>query len=254
MISRPVDNEEQRNLIGIWEKEAKIVALATFELTFAEIHICLDPDYRYLFPEIIAYAEEHLSAEGLLHILLPDNDRELQKIAARQGFTPTGEKEPVSVLDIPKYLTITLPEGFGIVSMADNWDFYQYNRVMWRGFGHEGEPAQEKEDIEWRETMLSSPHLLPELVLAVVSPQNTYASHCGLWYIPGSDYAYLEPLVTDPAYRQLGLGKAVLLEAARRAAELGAKEVYVCSEQQFYYNLGFYPLPSETWWKKSSSA
>jgi len=250
MISRPVDNEDQRNLIGLWEDNGVIVALATFELCFGEIHICIDNNYRFLLPEIIDYTEENLSAEGRSRIIISDNDRDLQRIAIVKGYLPSQDREPVSVLDMRTDLNYTLPDGFRIISMADGWDFYQYNRVMWRGFDHDGEPSQEREDIEWRETMLSSPHIIPELVLAVVEPNGNYASHCALWYIPGTNYAYVEPVATDHTYRKMGLGKAVVLEAIMRAGKLGAKEIYVYSDQQFYCNLGFYPVVSETWWEK----
>ena len=253
MISRPVDNEEQRNLIGIWEDGEKIVALTTYELTFGEIHICIDPPYRFLIPEIIAYAEQYLSASGRLRIIIPDSDREFQRKAMEKGYRPLEENEPVAVLDITEDLNYDLPAGYKIISMAEEWDFCKYNRVMWRGFGHDREPSQDREDIEWRETMLSSPHLTPELVIAVKEPGGNYASHCGLWYLPGSEYAYVEPLATDPTYRKMGLGKAALLEAIIRARKMGAKEVFVCSEQQFYYNIGFYPLPAETCWEKKLS-
>ena len=250
MISRPVDDEEKRAFIGIWSYSDKIVALVTFELSFGVVHISTDREYKHLIPEIITYAEEHLSVRDSLEILIPDDDRDFQRLALKQGYLPTEEKEPVSVIDFQNNLDYTLPEGFKIVCMSDRWDFFKYNRVMWRGFGHAGEPSQEREDIEWRKTMLSSPHLNPDLVVAVVSPNGNYASHCGLWHLPGQIYSYIEPLVTDPDYRNLGLGKAALFEALKRTEAMGAKEAYVCSDQQFYYNLGFYPLTTETVWKK----
>jgi predicted N-acetyltransferase YhbS len=73
-------------------------------------------------------------------------------------------------------------------------------------------------------------------------------SHCGLWYNLGDTYSYVEPVATDPEYRKMGLGKAVVYEALLRGMQLGAKEAYVVSSQQFYYNIGFKPFTTETWW------
>jgi predicted N-acetyltransferase YhbS len=58
--------------------------------------------------------------------------------------------------------------------------------------------------------------------------------------------AYVEPVATDPDYRKMGLAKAAIYEAVLRAAKLGAKEAYVISSQQFYYNIGFRPNSTET--------
>ncbi|MGM0438425.1 MAG: GNAT family N-acetyltransferase [Bacillota bacterium] len=250
MISRPVEDEDLRNMIGIWEDNGMIVALATYELSFGEIHICIDDKYRFLIPEVLSYAEKHLSKDNTLRISIANNDRDIQRLILNNGYYPTQERQNVSILDIKDSMKYSLPEGFKIISMEDEWDFYQYNRVMWRGFNHDGEPEQKDDDIEWRKTMLSSPHLDPKLVLSIIGPDSNFVSHCGLWYMPDSHYAYVEPVATDPDYRKMGLGKACVFEAAIRAGELGARAAYVCSSQQFYYNIGFYPAFTETWWEK----
>jgi predicted N-acetyltransferase YhbS len=70
-----------------------------------------------------------------------------------------------------------------------------------------------------------------------------------MWYEPGTDYALVEPVATDPDYRLMGLGRAAVLEGVIRCGKLGAKRAYVGSSQQFYYNIGFYPAASGTWWE-----
>lgn len=253
LMSRPVEHEELKNKIGLWEDAGKIVALATFELTFGEVFVCIDSNYYHLVEEIISYAKEYLSDEGHLKIIINDNNKNFQMIAAKCGFRPTQKKENIAILDTTDDLDYELPEGFYVVSMADNWDFYQYNRVMWRGFNHEGEPSQTDEDIDWRKTMLSSPHLNPELIVSIAAPNGDYVSHCGLWHSSNQHYAYVEPVATDPSYRKLGLAKAAIYETIQRAKKQGAKEAYVGSSQQFYYNIGFKPSYTETWWELISN-
>ena len=80
-----------------------------------------------------------------------------------------------------------------------------------------------------------------------------YAAHCGMWCIPDSEYAYVEPVFTLPEYRKLGLGKAAVLEGVNRCGKLGAKHAYVLSSQQFYYNIGFYPYQNDIWWVHKKS-
>lgn len=248
MISRPVDNEELKHKIGIWEDDGKIVALATYELTFGEIFVCVDFDYDFLKKDILNYAKQNLSKDGALKVIIPDYDRSFQDLALKNGFRATQNKQRVSVIDINDKIDYKLPDDFHIITMADGWDFLQYNRVMWRGFNHEGEPSQDEDDIQWRKTMLSSPHIKPELIIAIVDPNGNYVAHCGLWCNAGDNYSYVEPVATDPEFRKMGLGKAVVYEAILRAKQLGAKEAYVVSSQQFYYNIGFKPFITETWW------
>lgn len=249
MISRPVDNENLKNKISLWEDDDQIVGLATYEDTFGEIFICVDPDYNFLRQEILNYAIGNLSLDGTLKVMIPDRDTTFQNLALRSGFQSTLEKQTVLMIKITDALNYQLPEGFRIVSMSDDWDFLQYNRVMWRGFDHDGEAPQDEEEILWRKTMLSSPHLEPEITIAVVAPNGNYVAHCGLWYKEGDHYAYVEPVVTDPEYRQIGLGKAVVYETLLRARKMGAQEAYVISSQKFYYNIGFKSYATETWWE-----
>ena len=87
------------------------------------------------------------------------------------------------------------------------------------------------------------------LKIAVKSPNGVFVSYCGMWHLPGSDYALVEPVATDPDYRKMGLGKAAVLEGVKRCAERGAKVAYVGSSQQFYYNIGFRPCSTYNWWE-----
>lgn len=103
--------------------------------------------------------------------------------------------------------------------------------------------------IAMRKQMLSSSMIIPELVVSVAAPDGNYVAHCGMWYRPGDFYCYVEPVATDPDYRKIGLGKAAVLEAARRCGKLGAKQAVVGSNQQFYYNIGFYPVYTMTYWE-----
>lgn len=249
MISRPVDNEEQRNKIGIWEDDGKIVALATFELTFGQVFIIVDKEYRYILENIIEYAKTDLSSDGSLKIIINDKDEEFQAIAAKNGFRPTQKKQCVAKLDLENNLKYQLPDGFSITSMADDWDYRKYNSVMWRGFGSADPVDQSEEMIDWRKTMLSSPHLIRDITIAVVAPNGNYVSHCGLWHNGSETYVNIEPVATDPDHRGMGLAKAAIYEAVTRAKKLGAKTAYVVSSQQFYYNIGFRPHVTETWWE-----
>jgi len=244
---------DQNNLgkIGLWESDSRVVALATYETSLGEGFFVVDEAYAHLKPDMIAYAKEVLrDNEGKLRILLPDGDYEFARAARVQGFRATEKSDYAAVLDIDGINTNNkLPAGFSITSMSEGWDWEQYNRVMRRSFRGDENPEWNEEIAAARRTMLSSPMIRPEIVLAVVDGEGKYVSHCGMWYKPGEFYAYVEPVATDPDYRKIGLGKAVVLEAVNRCAKLGAKQAVVGSNKQFYYNIGFYPVHRMTYWE-----
>ncbi|MDR1703219.1 MAG: GNAT family N-acetyltransferase [Clostridiales bacterium] len=238
---------------GFWEDGGTLAAAAIYEMSLGDAILIADEGYNRLKPELIAYATEALHNNGKQRILLPDGDYDYQRAAIAEGFRPTQDKWHSATLDIAALQSFSLPHGFSFVSLADNWDWRQYNRVMWRGF-HPGETeTQDEAVLSVRKEMLSSPMIIPELVVSVVSPEGNYASHCGVWYRPGDFYCYIEPVATDPKYRMMGLGKAAVLEAVRRSGDLGARQAVVGSGQQFYYNIGFYPIYTATWWERKNS-
>ncbi len=235
--------------IGLWEENGEIVGLVTFDCSLGEGFFCVDEKHNALKEEMIVYASKNLAKDGKFHADIGDSDREFQRIATKNGFRPTQNRGVIAAIDIDDNISYSLPQGYSIISMADGWNFHKYHECMWRGFNHEGEPPQTEEDINCRIEMLSSPTIIPELVLAVTSPDGKYVAHCGMWYRPGDDYAYVEPVATVPEYRKMGLGKAAVLEAVKRCGKLGAKQAIVHSSQQFYFNIGFYPAYTETWWE-----
>lgn len=236
------------NNIGLWEENNQIVGLATYESTLGDAYLFTAQGYKSLEREMLEYTKGALANENGVRVIIDNNDRELQRTALTSGFTASTDQENTAMVDITNDLTYNLPHGYRITSMADGWDFDKYNAVMWRGFNHEGPPPCTAEDIKVRKEMLSSPTIIPEIVLAVAAPDGKYVSHCGMWYAPGDKYALIEPVVTDPDYRMMGLGKAAVLEAVNRCGRMGAEAALVGSSQQFYYNIGFYPIHTGSWW------
>jgi ribosomal protein S18 acetylase RimI-like enzyme len=247
-----ISNQEK---FGLWEDNGEIVAIAIYEMPLGDALLFADEEYGNLKSDLITYAKKSLHDNGKLRILLPNGDYEFQRAAVAQGFRPTANKWDSAALDIDMLQSYSLPDGFSLKDMTDSWDWQQYNRLMWCGFHPgEGRAAHDNETILSRKNMLSSPMINPKLVLAVVASDGNYVSHCGTWYQASDSYCYVEPVATDPEYRRMGLGKAVVLEAIRRCGNLGAKQAIVGSSQQFYYNIGFYPIFTATWWEQKHIA
>lgn len=154
---------------------------------------------------------------------------------------------------LERSLDYQLPDGFKIASMADNYDAFKYGEVLFKGFDHEeGDrifTASEEEILQYNGEF-NAPNVNKELKIIALDSEGEYAAYCGMWYDVSCEYGIVEPLVTIPKYRKMGLGRAVVYEGIKRCKELGAKSVFVGSSQQFYYSIGFVPYGNGTYWAK----
>ena len=240
--------------IGIWEDNGEIVAVATLEWFLGEFMLQINPDYAFLKPELLHYAEENLSvmnADGTRTLCvsrLHNTDTEMEELLIRQGYHMAADSGWAGFFDLSGEVPqCPLPEGFSIVSLQEENDLEKINRVMWRGFEHPNEPDC---SIDTRRVMQSGPHFRPELNLVVKALNGDYAVYCGMWYEPECREAYLEPLCSDPDYRKMGLAKAALYEAMRRTKELGAP-FCVAGGQPFYEKVGFVQEYVKRDWEKT---
>jgi ribosomal protein S18 acetylase RimI-like enzyme len=84
---------------------------------------------------------------------------------------------------------------------------------------------------EWRQRTLQHRDYQPGLDLVAVAPDGRLAAFCVCWFTPngytGRAEGQVEPLGVGPAFRKLGLGKAVLAEGLRRLREREAEWIYV---------------------------
>lgn len=253
MFSHPNLDETHLSRIGLWEDEDKVVALANYEDNLGAAYFSLDSVYSYLKTEMLEYATEYLSCvreDGTksLRAVIKDDDTEMREIAIKHDFTLTERRDPMSEFRVSgPFPDITLPEGFSVVSLAEENDLYKIERVLWRGFNHPGEPPSDY--IPGRLKMQSGPSFRKDLTIAVRAPNGNFVSFCGMWYDRSTDYAYVEPVATDPDYRRMGLGKAAVLEGIRRCFAEGAEVAYVGSTQPFYLSIGFKPIFVGHWWE-----
>ena len=240
--------------IGVWEEDGEIVGIATYEDGAGRVYLCGSPDHSSLKPEMLEYAKARLrAADGSLSVLINNGDSELQVAALEAGWLPTQETEGNSVLDIGTADPgAPLPDGFRIIDLTGDIDIRRFHSMLWKGFNHEGAPPMTRSELEQRERQVDSPHMIRSLNSIVVAPDGEYASYCGIWYDTRTSYAMIEPVATIPEYRKLGLGRAAVMTSIGRAAALGATRAYVGSTQQFYFQLGFRPLPVSTFWTPRS--
>jgi GNAT superfamily N-acetyltransferase len=105
-------------------------------------------------------------------------------------------------------------------------------------------------ELESRRRMFDTPKARRDLKIAVKAPGGDFVAFSGTFYEPTGKFAYVEPVVTVPAYRRMGLGKAAVLEGIRRCAELGATLAYVGNDLPIYQAIGFKRVYNSRCFKK----
>lgn len=257
MHSHPMLDENKLDRIRIWEDDGEIAAVVNYESTLGEAFVHVASGYDALKPEMLAYAEENLAGtedDGTryLQVFVNDFDTGFEALVQEKGYVKQNWGRPVARFTIPDpFPEITLPEGFRLTSLAEEHDLYKLNRVLWRGFNHEGPAPETDEDIADRRKMESVPNYRHELKVAVVAPDGEFVSFCGMWHETTNHIAYVEPVATDPDYRRMGLGCAAVWEGIRRCGAEGATVAYVGSDQDFYKAIGFEVLHTRWCWRKT---
>jgi predicted N-acetyltransferase YhbS len=241
--------------IRIWEDADEIVAVVHFESRLGEVFFQLHPDHHNLKREMLDYAEMYLlgsiSDDRLvIQAYVNDFDDTLRNLVMKRGYTLKMDwSRPVSQFVIPdRFLPIHVPDGFVLKSLAEDNNLIKLDRVLHRGFNHEGEP--DGSGIEGRKIAQSTPNYDKNLKIVVQAPDGYFVSFCGMWYEPVNKIAYVEPVATDPEYRRKGLGRAAVWEGIRRCGLMGAKVAYVGSDLEFYKAIGFKVIYTSQCWVK----
>ena len=250
MYEHPEFDRSLMGAIGLWCEGEAIVGAAIYDMYFGEAFCAALPAHRDLFPEILDYAWRELRDENGLGIALCDENQDEIEAALAAGFFPTEGRETIMELKLDRPLPVRA-EGFGITELDQTEDAEALQWLVWQGFDHGDDRAEFEQQNTPPER--GRVHFNKELSLGALSPEGEPVACCCLWYRPDTDYAYVEPVCTIPAWRGRGAAKALIYEAANRARALGAKTAYVISDQVFYEKLGFRKVKVCTfYWKKET--
>lgn len=228
--------------IGLWEDQSgRLIAWVVLQAPFWAIDYVLHPR-----------AEE----QGLLSEVLSWACRQARQVAARPGGRPmwfayvtAGRLDRQRALEAAGFYSIehdpqdpwsglylarggqtpvpaaTLPDGFTIRPLAGATEVAAYVELHRAAFG------SDNMTVAWRARTLERPEYLPDLDLVVEAPAGRLAAFCVGWISTSGHgdalIGQIEPLGVHPDYRQLGLGRAVLLEALRRLGRRGVATIVV---------------------------
>jgi len=237
MYEHPQFDKSTMDAIGLWLDGGRIVGAAIYDMYFGEAFCGALSGYEDLYPAILSYAYRELGDESGVGVSVCDDSAgEIEALRAL-GFELSDQDETVMSIPLDGQLPVEMPQGFTIEELdpAQQADDFQW--LLWQGFDH----GTDRTEFEVKETIVPQvrPHFDRSLSLTAVSAGAEKTAYCCLWYQPGTDYAYVEPVCTVPSYRGRGIARALIHEALNRAGDLGARRAYVISDTEFYQRLGF---------------
>jgi mycothiol synthase len=167
-----------------------------------------------------------------------------RELAARHGFDMAGDVQYVMLrrdLDAEGGRRRQVPGRITIRPLAGPAEVPAYVAAHHAAFGSAAMT------VAWRSATLTMPGYEPELDLVAVAGDGTMAGFCVTWLDRGCRAAQIEPVGVVPRFRRLGVARALLDEAARRAAEHNATALYVepddinAAALTVYADAGFLP-------------
>lgn len=246
MLNHEYTNPELLPMIGMWKDQEEVVGVVIFDVEYPPIYFLCKKGYETLYDVMYEYALKTFPTDkwcekgNWIKTVIKDENKTLLDFLESKGFVKDGWPENIIELQcnpVTKF-EYNLPEGFSITSFDEEKDYEKYSQLLFKGFDHEGEDESEAGKT-YKTTPFEEPNWNDKLKVLVKAPDGEWASHCGIWYIPGTTTAYIEPVVTIPKYRKMSLAKAAIYEAVNRCSELGAKRSIVISDMDFYFSLGF---------------
>ena len=222
--------------IRIWERlndtitphTQEVIALTTRDSP-TDFFLSVDPNYRHVEREMIEWIEEFRrhstsgdSKEREVKINILEGNIEREQLLSQFGYTfkqiygyyriRQGNIPP------PEY---PCPKEFEIRTLKRS-DYDQLALLIRRVFGH-GEWFN-AEVLEW---LSKCSFYKEDLDLVIMTPENIIASFCTFRVDPNSCIISLEPMGTNPDYRGLGLGKAILSEGIKRSLKYDPPFFYI---------------------------
>ena len=238
MIEHPEFDKSLKNSIGLWTVDDKIVGAAIYDMYFGEGFCGVLPEYKDLYKAVLEYACKELRDDSGFGLAICDENTDELEMTKSLGFTPSDQDETIMErsLDV-RSLDAKLPDGLKLFCPDPVENAYDLQWLFWQGFDH----GDDKAEFEREEEIVPRvrKHFNKDLGVAAVNEKGEMVACCLLWYMAGTDYVYVEPVCTIPAYRGKGIAKALIFEAFRRAKNLGATRAYVISDMEFYERLGF---------------
>jgi predicted N-acetyltransferase YhbS len=255
MHYHPILNTDDYKLFATWFDDDELVAVVHHEHRVGQAFLQVKDGYDHLKEEMVIHAENSLVGEKegkkYLDFYCKEFDNVTIELLKQRGYQKIKDDSPwliVTKINPNEIGEVKLDSKFELIGLDEENDLVKIDRVLWRGFNHEGESDG---DLDGRKQMQSPPNFNKYLNVVIMEKSSgNYVSYSGSWYDPVNKVGYIEPVATDPDFRKMGLGKVAVLECVKRLGKLGAKAVYVESGIPFYQRIGFKPVFKYEVWHK----
>jgi ribosomal protein S18 acetylase RimI-like enzyme len=246
------DGEPERN-VRLWEEDGRLLGFVKADQPGGELLTQVSPAasdevQRELFAwgvRRFAEAARHEGDDRTILIQVGEDNPAMIAFLGAQGFKQGDQRymELVQPLDTPVDPP-HLPPGFTVRAFRGEQEVEAYvdmHRDAWSG------RAPSTYSVEQHLRVMRHPGYVRDLNPVVVAPDGTLAAYCIGWLDPVNKVGEIEPLGTRPAYRGMGLARAVVLEVLRRMRAHGMETglVYVSTDNgsawKVYESSGFRP-------------
>ena len=184
--------------------------------------------YEYLYPEILDWTIQHWGDRTEVLVAEVHEFQTAEQIALEnRGFRSRGAAAVTREYDLRANRAgpISLPEGYRVVTMAENGDYQAKAGLYKDGFSSSSEvSALELLKFEYSR---ENPAYDPALDFSVVTPDGVHASTCVGFADPDNRTAEVEKVCTHRGYRRQGLAGAVIRACFQQLSRRGIERAYI---------------------------
>jgi mycothiol synthase len=222
--------------VALWFDDGQLVAWGVLQTPFWTLDIVCHPGVEaHLYPQILAWAERRARAAQHTPFGHPawfvkafsGQAARLQALeqAGYRCQSDVGEDSWSSVL-MRRAVEAPLksyppPPGFTLRPLAGEDEVAAYVAL------HQAVFESKNMSVEWRQRTLRHPAYKPELDIVAAATGGRLAAFCVCWWDEATLCGQVEPLGCHPDFRRYALGRVALAEGLRRLQALGAKYIYV---------------------------
>lgn len=255
------DDRLTRRPVQLWDDERGQLIGYVLSESPGDAHLQVHPDYRYIEPEMVAWAEEHLaiagaeSAQRELEIYINEYDALRQQILGERGYAKMDYGGMCRHIRLGAQPNAAPVVAGGYVLRAthpdDMADCQRIADLLNAAFNRDFHNA-----LEYHYFARHAPSFHRELDLVMVAPDGTFGAYVGIPYDAINHRGIFEPVCTHPDHQRRGLARALMLEGFHRLRKIGAVDATVdtgdaVAANAFYTAMGFTEAYKGYSWRKS---
>ena len=262
-----LDDPETQSTARLWEDGGELVGFAYVSrwqnLVDAFDEAFFTPEVQAeLMDEMAAAVRRRIRAKGenlTLDASAMADDLPRLAMLERFGFARQEESSLLYARSLKGDLPPTvLPPGFSIRPLGGAAELEAYVALHRAAFG------TENMTIEYRQSIMSTPGYIPELDLVAAAPEGTLAAFCVCQIFTddapragGKKEGWTDPLGTHPAWRRLGLARALILTGMGLLRDRGLDTALLGTSssntamQRLAEGLGFRVAATTLWYSRT---